>query len=194
MNTADYKQLSDEELIALLKRSDGAAYSELYRRYWSGMYVYARKILHDEEDAEDAVQEVLTYIWTKREVLKINGSPEGYLYGAVRFRAFAMLQRTKTFDRYLDSLTDFMDKGEYTTDEQVREKELIRGLDKAVAALPAKMRKIFELSRTGLLNQKGIAAQLNISNKTVKNQLSTALKIIRNKIKPILIVVMTFFL
>lgn len=188
MGMLNYKHFSDQVLISLLKGGDEIAYGELYRRYWSELYLYALRILRDTAEAEDAVQEVLTSLWVKRSSLEISGPPVGYLYGATRFRALAIIQRTKLFGKYVDSLTDFMEKGVYSTDERIREKEVQENLNQAITELPSKMRTIFELSRADGISQKEIAAKLNISGKTVKNQLCTALKLLKNKLKLLIVI------
>ena len=179
---ADYRTLSDIQLVRLLKEGDHAAFTEIYRRYWAKLYLYARKLLNDATAAEDIVQEIMLYIWTKKENLQTNISIAPYLYTAVRHKALTIIDRRKLQNKYLDSLSAFMDKGEYIADANLREKELAQMIDKAIAALPQKMKQIFELSKIERLSHKTIAAQLNISDKTIRNQLSTALKLIKLKI------------
>eukprot|EP01133_Synstelium_polycarpum_P009981 gene9981-11653_t len=178
----DYRSLSDAELVALFKDDDRPAFSELYKRHWQVLYLYARKLIHDNTEAEDITQEVLTYLWTKRATLQINGTVVSYLYGSVRNAVMNMVQRRKVYDKYLVSLGDFTDRGEYITEEYVREKELLLRIENAIATLPPKMKQIFELSRKEHLSQKAIAEKLNISDKTVKKQVSNAIKILRLKI------------
>eukprot|EP01132_Coremiostelium_polycephalum_P014964 gene14964-18123_t len=92
----DYRSLSDAELVALFKDDDRPAFSELYKRHW----------------------QVLA-------TLQINGTVVSYLYGSVRNAVMNMVQRRKVYDKYLVSLGDFTDRGEYITEEYVREKELL---------------------------------------------------------------------
>ena len=179
----DYKSLSDAPLINLLNEEDHRAFTELYLRHSAPMYMYARKLFHDPGDAKDAVQEVLTYIWNKRVDLQITGSVTFYLYCSIRHRLLNTIKRKKNYDRYLNSLSDFIDAGEYITDEHIREKEVLLEIEKTIQALPRKMREIFEMSKISHLSHESIAAKLNISNKTIRNQLSNALNIIRLKLR-----------
>ncbi|MNL17944.1 RNA polymerase sigma factor [compost metagenome] len=64
--------------------------------------------------------------------------------------------------------------------------ELTRLIDKEVSALPQKMKEIFEMSRNQELSHREIAAQLNISDHTVKKQINNAIKILRPKITSLL--------
>jgi RNA polymerase sigma factor (sigma-70 family) len=83
---------------------------------------------------------------------------------------------------YTKSFQDFLDEGEYITDNYIREKEFSQIIEKEIAALPDKMRQVFELSRRQNLSRKEIAEKLNLSEKTVKNQITNALKILRGKL------------
>lgn len=177
-----HQNLTDAELLGLLKRSDHAAYTEIYRRYWAKLYIYARKLLNDPTAAEDIVQDVLLTIWIKNEKIQDNRPIAPYLYTAVRHKALTHIKRKKLEGSYLNSLSDFMDKGEFIADANLREKELELIINNAIATLPQKMKKVFELSKIECLNHKTIAAQLNISDKTIRNQLSTALNLIKLKI------------
>jgi RNA polymerase sigma-70 factor (ECF subfamily) len=105
-----------------------------------------------------------------------------YLYTAVRHKAITTMGRKKLQSKYLSSLSDFMDKGTGIADANIREKELNQLIGNAIATLPQKMKQIFELSKIECLSHKCIANQLNISDKTIRNQLSTALKLIKLKI------------
>ncbi|MNY42681.1 RNA polymerase sigma factor [compost metagenome] len=107
-----------------------------------------------------------------------------YLYGAVRHKFFNSLDHEKVKANYRASLSTFIDSGEYTTDNLLREKELIHLIEKEVSLLPPKMREVFELSRKEHLSHKEIAGRLNISDKTVKKQMNNAIKILKVKLGP----------
>lgn len=179
---ASYSSFTDLELTNLLKSGDHSAFLEIYSRFQGLLYVYACKIIKDEEDAEDIVQEVFLYLWDKRSTLILKSSISSYLYSAVRFKFFNLLDRKKIRTDYKISFQQFLDQGEYMTDNYIREKEFSQLIEKEIAALPDKMREIFELSRKHHLSRKEIAAQLNLSEKTVKNQINNALKILRRRL------------
>lgn len=179
---SSYSSFTDLELTNLLKSGDRTAFLEIYNRFQGLLYVYACKIIKDEEDAEDIVQEVFLYLWDKRSTIILKSSISSYLYSAVRFKFFNLLDRKKIRTDYKTSFQHFLDQGEYVTDNYIREKEFSQLIEKEIAALPDKMREIFELSRKHHLSRKEIAEQLNLSEKTVKNQINNALKILRGKL------------
>lgn len=179
---AAYSTLLDNELIDLLKSGDQTAYTQIYDRYQGLLFVYACKITKDEDEAEDIVQEVFFYLWDKRRTILFKTSLPAYLYSAVRYKYFNLLDHKKVRANYADSLQEFIEKGDVQADHVIREKELTRLIEKEISLLPPKMREIFELSRKEHLSHKEIAEKLNLSEKTVKNQINNALKELRVKL------------
>lgn len=189
----DYNNCTDNELAALLIDGDQKAYAQLYDRFKGILYVHAYRILQDREDAKDIVQELFTVLWIKRSGLILKTGIASYLYTSVRNRVFDKISSKKVASRYFESLKDFtLDEG-YSTDDIIQEKELSALIEKEIAALPDKMRQIFELSRKGNLSHKEIANQLVLSDKTVKKQVSNALRILRLKLGSLGVMLFTMF-
>lgn len=178
----DFSQLNDEKLLVLIKEGDHHAYAYLYDRFWPVLYMYARKMTDDKEEAQDILQEVFTRLWDKCGQINLTGSLSSYLYAAVRYQLFDLNDRKKIRANYINSLQCFIDEGVYITDEHIREKELAAQIEKEIASLPPKMREVFELSRNTDMTYKKIGEQLHISDKTVKKQVGNAVKILRLKL------------
>lgn len=189
MHMIKYNSITDEELFEHLKLNSHEAYTEIYNRYKVPLYRHALKILEDKEDVNDVVHELFLNLWVKRADLHINVSLSAYLYGSIRNRILDHIARNKFVHNYLDSLQHYIERAVPCTERQVLFNELTTLLDKEVAALPPKMREVFELSRRSDLSHKEIAEQLEISDLTVKKQINNALKILRPKIISLLAVV-----
>lgn len=173
---------SDQELVDLLKSGDKNAFTELFLRYNRLLVVQAHKLLHDIDEARDLVQEIFTTIWDNRENLTVKSNFAGFLYTTVRNKIFDMILHKKVASKYVDSLQEYISKGEDQTDHLLRTRELQSIIEKEISYLPPKMREIFELSRKKHLSHKEIAEHLSISEKTVKNQITNALKILRGRL------------
>ena len=177
-----YSRLTDHELLPLLKEDGKAAFAELYARYWQSLFSYAARMLTRQE-AEDIVQELFTWIWTKKEEITIHTAVSSYLYTALRYRIFDHFDKCKVrLNHSIHSLQQFIDEGSFITDEQVRERELKRIIESGIRSLPSKMREVFIMSRQAHLSQKEIAQKLNISEKTVKKQIGNAIKLLRLRV------------
>lgn len=174
--------LSDYELLAIFKEGQRGAYEEIYRRYWALLFTHARKMVQNDEDAKDMVQDVFSVFWIDGPTLELQTTLSAYLYSIMRYKVFNLIDRKKVRSNYLSSLEDFIIKNEYSGEYQVREKQMEALIEKEIAALPPKMREVFVLSRKANLNYREIADKLNISDNTVKKQMSNALKILRNRL------------
>ncbi|WP_316748644.1 RNA polymerase sigma-70 factor [Pedobacter gandavensis] len=177
-----YHNLSDIELTVLLKSSDRTAYRELYERYWSVLFHHARRLLQDEEGAKDIVQDVFIMLWNKQDHLESNSSPVPFLYTAVRNRILDVFKKYKVAEAHLLSLKNFAPQQTNTTDHLVREHELAAVIEAEIAQLPSRMREVFELKRKANLSYKEIAAEMNISELTVKTQMNKAIKVLKTKL------------
>ena len=179
---AVYSTYNDEKLSDLLKSGDSAAYNEIYNRYHATLYIHAFKRLQDREECKDLVQELFAILWLKRDELVFNTSLSGYLYQSVRNRIFDILAKKKLKLEYVSSIQQFA-RGSFTnTDHLVRQHQLAEIIESEIAALPARTREVFELSRKGFLSHREIAGQLNISEQTVKSTVNNALKVLRVKL------------
>jgi RNA polymerase sigma-70 factor, ECF subfamily len=173
--------LSDKRLLLLLKSGNKTAFTEIFDRYWSILFIQACKLVRDEDEAADLVQEVFIYIWDNRETIAIEGELLPYLSRAVRYRFLDLLDKRKVRRNYADSFRVFMQEGRAVTDEQLREKELLRIIDELVNRLPPKQKQVYEMSRKGNMSTAEIALALNVSEKTVQNQVSLALRELKLK-------------
>lgn len=178
----NYETYNDLELFALCKAGDEKSFCVIYDRYWAVLYRHAYRLLRDETEAQDIVQEVFVSLWDKVQSLDMEVSVKAYLYTAVRNRVLNIIQKEKHQNKYVLSLGHFMEHSEAITDHRVRERMLQEKIEEEVARLPNKMRNIFELSRTKQLSHKEIARELNLSDKTVKKQVNNAIKILRLKL------------
>jgi RNA polymerase sigma-70 factor (family 1) len=186
-----YSELSDQELAALLRQGDTAAFAQIYHQFKARLYLHALRTLKDPDDATDLVQEVFTNLWDKRESFTIKSSIGNYLYGAVRNRVFNHIAHQTITTQYAQSIQSFLASGEMITDNLIREKELAAIIEREINSLPEKMRQVFLISRNTDLSHKEIGKQLGISDKTVKKQVGNAVRILRLKIN--LLVLFSFF-
>lgn len=176
-----YHSYTDIELVELLKSGDEASYTEIYNRYKGVLYRHAYKKLKNQHEADDILQEIFTHLWVKRDSFDGQNNLVGYLYVSLRNKVLNVIaHRAITYD-YETKYQQIADEGTAITDHRVRLNLLKELIEQEVSALPPKMREIFEYSRNKHFSHKQIAEKLDISEKTVRNQINNALKILRNK-------------
>ena len=177
-----YQTHSDLELIRLLQSGDHQAYTEIYNRFKSVLYVHAYNKLRNTEEAKDVVQDLFVSLWHNRANIHVTGQLSPYLYQSIRNRVFRVIERKGLASNHLESIHRFVNSGSNITDHLVREHMLKAMIAQEIDALPEKMKEIFILSRKTNLSHKEIAEELGISDATVKKQVNNALKILRSKL------------
>ncbi|MBC9933022.1 RNA polymerase sigma factor [Chitinophaga qingshengii] len=174
-----YDVYTDEQLIALLKESDEAAFSEIYDRYRQRLYRSASRKLAAPEQAEEIVQDVFLDIWKRREQLEIRHLP-AYLEQAVRFRLINFVTRQK-IPAFFD-LFDTVLFSPYEADQLLKQKDLVNLIKAWIDVLPKNQRHIFIQHYLQELSVKEIAHAMALSPKTVQNNLSLSLQYLRTRL------------
>jgi RNA polymerase sigma-70 factor, ECF subfamily len=174
-----YQNYTDQILLTLLKQGDKEAYTVIYDRYKSLLYDHAYKKLGDAEEVKDVLQELFTQLWNKRADIPVATNLSGYLYTVIRNRVLNLLSHKEVEHRYIASIQQYIQEGDYTTELAIREREFSTLIQKEIDALPPKMREVFLLSRKEHLSHQEIAEQLSISEQTVAKQVTNALRILR---------------
>jgi RNA polymerase sigma-70 factor (family 1) len=178
---------SDTDLLKLLADGEKTAFEVLYNRHWSVIYRLARKILEDNEVAKDVVQEAFISLYEnalKKEIRDV----QAYLFQAAKFQCFMQLRAGKISEKHLARITRIISSN--CVEEDFEAEELQSNLNHQIAALPDKCREVFYLSRFESLPNKKIAEKLNISHKTVENQISKALKTLRLSLDKLMVLVL----
>ena len=177
----DNQQPSDAELLCSIRADDATAFRILYDRYWENLYIQACKRV-DKDEAKDMVQEVMTTLWRRRNdiVVHDDGQIARYLHTAIRYRVISHY----AYSSHEISNTDlFTALNSQAFANALETKELSELLEQEINRLPSRMQQIFRMSREDDFSIADIARQLNLSEQTIKNQLTEALKRIRESIR-----------
>lgn len=157
---------------------DRSSFEELFRSFFPPLMTFAKKILLDEDDAREVVHQVFISVWEKRQEIDLSISLKSYLFTSVHNRSLNMIRDRKKF-----SSAEVPDvAGEWDVSSVIETMELEERIKEVINSLPEKCREVFELNRFDGLKYSEIAERLNISPKTVENQMSKALKILREKL------------
>jgi len=182
-----YAGYTDNELTNLIHNGDEPAFAELYNRYWLELYDTAYRRLKNKEQVEDIIQDIFVKLWVRRAELQIQ-NPQAYLHTAVRFRVFNYVERGEAHSSFYEPFEE-MAHSQSTADGKILEKELLDLVQAYIDSLPAKRKQIFLMHIKENLSTKEIAERLNISQKTVQNQLGTAMQDLHTRIAPIIVAI-----
>lgn len=148
----------------------------IFHLYYSPLCNYASKIIGNSYDAEDIVQNLFIQLYKKNNLHKIKNI-ENYLLRSVKFKCIDFM-RTQRNTLNIDTLTNEYNWPDEKSD--ISEDDIEPLFYYYAAKLPPKTRKVFLMSRVGQMSYNEIANELNISHKTVENQMGRALKKLKN--------------
>lgn len=166
-----------------IRLGDKKAFDKLFLVYYGELCRFAYTFAKDFDHSEEIVQRMFVRIWENRKKLIEPENEKSYLYKAV-YNEYLKHRRSENIRKqyhlsYILNKND--DAGETTSYQQV-----LPLLNKAIDKLPEKCRQIFVLNKLEGLTQKEIAEYLNISVKTVENQVAIAVSKLREELKPYL--------
>lgn len=170
----------DNSLVNALRKGDEKAYDALFHMLYGRLCAFAMKYLHDQEAAKEVVEDAMVVLWEKREKFENLLALKSYLYNTVRNGSLDYLKKLSK-NTSIDELTGH--ESFVTADNYILEEEVHATLYQALAALPAKCRRVFELSCIEELKYSEIADDMGISLNTVKSQRARAIQLLRDILK-----------
>ena len=188
-----YRPVENEgKLIRSLSKGNLLAFNTLFRKYSGRLYRFAYGYLKSEAESEELVQEVFTRIWEKRKELKAELSFKSFIF-TIAFNIIKKhFRKESSFSDYFK--TKLHEDFDLQTTQQVTYNSIYQYVTELANQLPERRKEIFIKSRFEGLSIKEIAKELKISHKTVENQLTDALKFIRENLKRESLPVILFFM
>ncbi|TDQ09246.1 RNA polymerase sigma factor [Pedobacter metabolipauper] len=173
----------DKQLLEAIKQHDKKQFEVLYKKYYKQLFAVAYRYVGQQEVAEEIVHDVFIIIWSKIDSLVIKQSVKSYLFRSVINSALNVIKKEKMDAQKQLAYMTIQDNE--ASDEVIHETEeaLLSSLEQALELLPAKCKQVMYLSRFGKLKQHEIAAQLDISIKTVKNHLTYGFQKLREHLE-----------
>lgn len=185
-------QYTDEELLELLKTDADKAIELLFRQYYGYVCKIVYQVVPQANVAEDLAQDIFFEMWRRKGQLNIT-SIRAYLRRAALNRTLNYLRNRKIkWDD--EQALPAMESQDTPTQQTVETAELEKMIEVAIGELPERCRAVFLLSRFEELSHQEIADELNISIKTVENQITKALKYLRKALQPYLSANLLFLL
>ncbi|GLR18348.1 RNA polymerase sigma-70 factor [Portibacter lacus] len=153
-------------------------YKEVFEEYYNPLCNFAFKFVNSADAAEDIVQEVFVQMWQKRNQINIKSGIKSYLFQSTRNKAIETIRRSKLKNDYVNEELYKSEKS-YEIEVEADNYLLKEQLNKSIRQLPPKCQQIFVLSKMNGLTYGEIAEELNLSVKTVENQIGRGLKLLR---------------
>jgi len=182
-----------EQILFRLKNDDKSAVDELFNYYYPRLYYFAKSILKIESEIDDILQEVFVKIWLNRNKIGNAETFNAYIFTITKNEVLNLIRANLKDHTFRDELFLRSVAEEYHTPNQVEFDEVKTGIDHIVASLPPKRQQVFILSRTEGLSNREIAQQLNISEKTVEDHITHAIKHIKSSLIEVGIISLLYF-
>ncbi|MEO6455952.1 MAG: RNA polymerase sigma-70 factor [Ginsengibacter sp.] len=187
-------ELESESITKLLARRDESVFEQVFKSHFKNLHAYAFTILKDQDEAEEIVQQVFFKLWERMETISISGSVTAYLYRAVHNESLNYIKHQKIKSNHRLHVAYSMKNETDNASKKMLDNELKSRLHVALNELPEQCRTIFQMSRFDELKYREIAGKLEISVKTVENQMGKALKLLRTKLVDFLPLLILLFI
>ena len=173
--------------ISAIRNGDSNAFEKLFDLHYEPLCRYANSILRKPSEAEDAVQQVFVNFWDKREKTIVTGSVKAFLYKSVHNYSLNLIKHDKVVARYQEHSNFYETNYSLAVEEDTIGNELANEIEIALNQLPPQCKRIFKMNRYEEKKYKEIAQELNLSIKTVENQIGKALKLMRSALSDYLV-------
>ena len=174
MTVREFEQIT----VKALKEGSVDAFDLCFRRFYAPLVAFARSKTSDKDIAEEIVQNVFAELWERRETIPLKTEIKQYLFSVVRNDCYDFARHRKVEQKYLDYLNNRQDDSTAFFDTLVDE-DFQKLIKEVYNSLPEQCRIIFYMSRLEEMSYKAISEKLEISIKTVENQIGKALKLVR---------------
>ncbi|SHF66187.1 RNA polymerase sigma-70 factor, ECF subfamily [Mariniphaga anaerophila] len=190
------EKTNDEEQFIFRRMAEGdkIAFRFFFEKYYTDLCNLVNIYLQDPVVSEEIVQDTYVYFWEKKESISIEKSVKSYLLKASKNKSLNYLRNEKNHQGIHEKLAVGAESSYEIQENTVDVKQLRDIIGSAVEKLPPECRKVFKLAKNEQLSYVEIAEQLNISAKTVENQMGTAFRKLREYLKPYYNEIFMFFL
>lgn len=172
---------TEQELVALLQKGSISAFERLFEQYSQKLYHFSFSYLKSESESEDLVQEVFLKIWENRANIKTGTSFQSYLF-TIAFNSIRKSFNNKARqNKFRTDLLEFLSVENSSLENYPDFEALLSKLDSIIEQMPERRKEIFLMRKKQGMAIKDIAEKLEISPKTVENQITEAMNQLRKE-------------
>lgn len=173
---------SDVSLVRLLKEGDKPTFELIFNKFSKKLYYFAFSYVHSQTESEEIIQNVFVSLWENRDGLSEAFPIQNYLYKVTINHIYNYFKHRLVRRRYVENMIVEGTDEDQEAMQYILTNDLEEVVYKIVEELPKRQQIIFRLSRLEGLSHAEIAQRLEISVRSVENQIYRALKYIREKL------------
>lgn len=178
-------ETDDKTIISSVRDGNYESFSALYSKWVSPLYRFVCSLIKSEQITQDIVQEAFVKIWSGRESLNPEYSFKAYLF-TISYHLVLKEMKRQLNNPLMDDYMEYCNNERLTANPDAEEKldfdRFLTELRKAKEKLTPRQRQIFEMNKEDNSSIAEIATTLSLTEQSVRNQLSAALKIIRKEL------------
>ena len=174
----------DKILLQLIKEGDKKSFKKVFDGCFLLLFDFAQNLTNDRFQSDDIVQDTFIKLWNNRKNIDVNTSITNYLF-KISYNCFVDQYRKNQRNQMLRQEWYFQKIVTITEENRFIKERKIEKLRKEIDQLPPKCKEIFVLSKFEGLKYREIGSKLNISIKTVENQMSIALFKLRKELRSV---------
>jgi len=176
----------EEEMVERIREGDERAFEVLFREHSEDLCEFACSFVESPEVAEDLVHDVFCDVWDRRNDLDPSGTVKAYLFQAVRNKALNWLKAQRVRDEWKTEKKHKDTESFERASAAAEYNDLEEALRQAVEELPERQRLVYKMVRNRDMSYAEVAAALDITKKTVENQMGRALKHLHERLSLLL--------
>jgi RNA polymerase sigma-70 factor (family 1) len=178
MMNCNYSLCSDENILSLIREEgDELAFETLYNRYFKVLFNFAYSKVGDRFAAQEIVQELFVHLWQRKTTLAADNT-KALLFSIIKRRIISHYRKELTRQQHYGEFGKQLSEATESADQPLLASELQNHYQESLQHLPPKCQEVFVLSRQGFAN-KQISEQLDISEKTVEQHITKALRLLK---------------
>ena len=179
---------NEKHIIDSIYSGDRKIFSVIYKEYFNALCSYATNYVDDREEVKNIVQDVIINIWENRAKANEIKSLRSYLFGSVHNQCLNNIKHKRIVEKHQENITLTLKEMSMETVDFLESEEDVNMIHRAIESLPEQTKKVFKMKRFESLSYKEIAEHLQISDRTVDTHMTKAMKLLKEKLGHLLMV------
>lgn len=171
--------MTDEQIVQKISDKDPAAFNEVYDKLYRKLFLFAKNLISDTEEARDIVTESFIKLWAQKNTFDNMGHLQVYFYTVIKNSCIDYLRKDKLRAKIENQLIRSEVISENAIERKYQEAELVQILYGRINQLPERMQQVFKLTYLEGYRRSEVAQMLNLSENTIRNTNAAAMKALR---------------
>jgi RNA polymerase sigma-70 factor (family 1) len=171
--------MTDEQIMQRIMDKDPTVYNELYDKLYRKLFLFAKSLIDDTEEARDIVTESFIKLWAQQNHFANMVHLQVYFYTVIKNACIDHLRKNKLRNKIENHLLKSGTISENAIERRYQEAELVQILYERINQLPERMQQVFKLTYLDGYSRTEVAQMLNLSENTIRNTNAAAMKAIR---------------